>query len=138
MYIAPLGRSIGLGNIGSHFELSPQARDEQHIARQLREGKISAELVTSLDRALDEYGSSVKQVVYWNFEMTYGYGRESVFSHPEEFVKTLKSIFGSGAALVEKRISSEIRSAQGLDGDNSESLVNLLRTARRANSRTDL
>jgi hypothetical protein len=131
LYIVPLDRSIGLGNIGSHFELSPQARDEQHVAKQHREGEISSKLVSSLDRALDDYGSSVKQVVYWNFETTFGYGRESVFSHPEEFVKTLESIFGSGVGIVEKRISSEIRSAQGLD-DDSDSLVNLLKAARRA------
>jgi hypothetical protein len=86
-----------------------------------------AELLMVVDKALDQYGGSVKQVVYWNFEMRYGHARSDLVNHPEQFLKTLKAIFGEGAPMVEKKISSEVKLARGLPGEN---LVEIFKAAR--------
>jgi hypothetical protein len=101
------------------------SRDQK--VRQERE--VSSQLLSSLDRALDEYGASVKQVVYWNFERTYGYERSEIFNHPEEFVKTLNTIFGGGAAIVERKISAQIKATRGFTRDYSD-LSELFKAAR--------
>jgi hypothetical protein len=87
------------------------------------------ELLTVVDRALDQYGASVKQVVYWNFEMRYGHARSDLVNHPEQFLKTIRAIFGDGAPIVEKKISSEVKSASGLEGEN---LVEMFKAARQS------
>jgi hypothetical protein len=102
---------------------------------QIQENELSTGLLNSLDKALDQYGASVKQVVYWKFETTFGYDRGSVFSHPNEFIKTLETVFGAGAKVVEKRISYEIMLVRGVGKDSSGgTLVDLFRAARRENS----
>jgi hypothetical protein len=61
-------------------------------------------VLACLDRALDVYGKSVKQVVYWNLETMFGVKKESIPNNPGEFVETLDKIFGSGATIVKKTI----------------------------------
>lgn len=116
--------------------MSLHMRDQPESRQQ--DSEITPLLMSLLDRALDDYGSSVKQVVYWSFETTFGYDRASVFNHPREFQRTLEAIFGGGAGIVEKRISSEIKSARGLVGENYKDLTELFRAAQNCNDKRDL
>jgi hypothetical protein len=83
-----------------------------------RKGRIlpnDLKILACLDEALDSYGESVKQVIYWNLEKTFGVQKESIPEYPEKFVQTLEKIFGSGANLVEGTIVKHLASL----GDSS-------------------
>lgn len=88
-------------------------------------------ILTCLDEALDTYGESVKQVVYWNLETLFGVQKESIPEHPEKFVETLEKIFGSAASLVEKKIVKRLAELGNKRLDSpGEDLSTVLQAAR--------
>jgi hypothetical protein len=66
------------------------------------------QLVECVDKALDNYGDSVKQVIYWKLENTFGVKKKAIPENPEKMVATLEDMFGHGAMLIEKSILNEI------------------------------
>jgi hypothetical protein len=79
-----------------------------------------------LDQALDVYGTSVKQVVYWKFENTHHLSRNEISSHPEKFVETIRTIFGTGTSSIEKDIARDVQQRAGFKYIDSD-LVTVLR-----------
>ena len=86
-----------------------------------------ASVLNYLDGALDVYGLSVKQVVYWKFEKTHHISRTEISSHPEKFVETIRAIFGTGTSSIEKDMAREILHRAGLPHADSDDLVTALR-----------
>ncbi|MDH2901579.1 MAG: hypothetical protein PXY39_11475 [archaeon] len=87
-------------------------------------------LLASLDRALDVYGESMKQVIYSNLETMFGVKRESIIDNPEKFVETLDKIFGSGSGAIKKTILVHMEElTQNPEGVSSTELSNALRDA---------
>lgn len=90
--------------------------------------EASMKILSCIDRALDCYGDSVKQVIYWNFEKQFNITRDKIPDHPEKFVEALEKIFGGGAGIVERTIVNEISSLPGMDKLGSDDLTKALRT----------
>ncbi|MGI0081242.1 MAG: hypothetical protein ACRECH_16670 [Nitrososphaerales archaeon] len=85
-----------------------------------------------LDEALDIYGSSVKQVVYWKFEKTHHLSRNEIYAHPEQFVETIRIIFGTGMSSIEKDMVRKIERDSGLTNLDADNLVDALRQLKSA------
>ncbi|MDG6921900.1 MAG: hypothetical protein JRN67_01250 [Nitrososphaerota archaeon] len=79
-------------------------------------GEIPQSFLSCLDKALDIYGDSFKQVVYWNFEKSHGLTKAQIPAHADKFAETLNKIFGPGSSIVERTLISAISKITGLKG----------------------
>jgi hypothetical protein len=70
------------------------------------------EYVTScLERGLDHYGPTTKQVVFWELDKNFKVKENKILMQPEKFVKCLRQMFGPGSKTIEKVIIEEIKSS---------------------------
>ncbi|MGI0079721.1 MAG: hypothetical protein ACRECH_08855 [Nitrososphaerales archaeon] len=92
------------------------------------EQEANSKIKNCIDQALDSYGDSVKQVIYWNLEKMFGITSDRIPENPEKFVSALEKIFGAGAGIVERTIINEISLVPGIGNLKSDDLVKALRT----------
>jgi prenyltransferase beta subunit len=93
-------------------------------------------ILECVDRGLDCFGDSVKHVIYWNLEQTKKLNRKDISDKPEEFCRALASFFGTkGLNVVERNIVNQIKVTFGLSLQNSYSLSDAVREARKCNRR---
>ncbi len=71
----------------------------------------SDEFLLHVDRALENFGSTVKSVVYYRFHEEQGLGREDIAEKPELFIATIDRFFGPGSNTVKSFIEAEMRRA---------------------------
>jgi hypothetical protein len=80
-------------------ELSQTYLVEQHAKE-----KIQA----CVEKGFEFLAESAKVSVFWHLEHDFKITKDSVIEKPDEFASALRHIFGEGALLLEKKISSEI------------------------------
>jgi len=68
-------------------------------------------VIECVDRAMDVLGQESKKVLYYHLEKGFGVRRSDIVDRPQEFVNALRSIFGTGAYVLEKAIVKEIQMA---------------------------
>jgi hypothetical protein len=71
-------------------------------------GRNSEQILACVDRGMSMLGESGKKAVYWQMEKRFGLKHEEIPARPTEFSRTLESLFGSGAIVIQKLIVSEI------------------------------
>ncbi len=91
--------------------------------------KFRDRILTCIDRGLDHLGESVKHVIYWHLENKFGLKKSKIPDEPEEFIKGLGRMYGSGVRTIEKSIVREIAKEFGIEAD---SLVEAVKKARKA------
>lgn len=82
-----------------------------------------------LDRALDTFSTSVRAVVYYELEKSFGVKREDVPQKPELFVDTVDRLFGVGAVIVKRALMKELIANTGIKDLGAKGLVNAMRVA---------
>ena len=87
------------------------------------------EFLSSLDRALERFGTSVRVVVYYQLEKSFGVSRSEVPLKPELFAATIEKLFGAGAATVRRFILKELETSSKIEGLRAKDLVTAMRTA---------
>lgn len=107
---------------------SAQKKSSKKNIKQISER--DQKLVDCVDKALDNYGESVKQVIYWKLENTFGVKKKAIPEHPEKLVATLEEMFGHGAMLIEKSILNEISSFIAQTVVDTTKFVEVFRSAR--------
>ena len=85
-------------------------------------------ILECVDRGMALLGESSKQVVYWHLGVLYNMRRIDIPRNPQKFKKSLESIFGLGASILERAIVTEIRSAFDIP-DEVESLEQAIKLA---------
>ncbi|MDG7000303.1 MAG: hypothetical protein JRN15_14465 [Nitrososphaerota archaeon] len=83
----------------------------------------------SLDRALERFGTSVRVIVYYELEKSFGISRVEIPKKPELFAATIEKLFGAGAATVRLFILKELESSYKIEGLRAKDLVTAMRTA---------
>ena len=83
-----------------------------------------------IGQALDVYGAGVKSVVFWKFEKMSGVSRNEIYLYPEQFIDTIRSIFGAGVSSIEKAMIREIKESSGISYIDPSSLPIALRQLR--------
>ena len=86
--------------------------------------------MSCLERGLDHYGSTTKQVVFWELEKSYKVRENEILMQPEKFVRCLRQIFGPGSKTVEKVIIEEIKSSPRYSDVNDSDLIVVLKQIR--------
>jgi hypothetical protein len=95
-----------------------------------RTDDANAQLVECVERGLNHYGLAMTRVVFWNFEMQYGFQKEDIWKSPEKFVQSIQGMFAGGAASVEKTIIQEMKSSLASCDLDDSSLSMALKQAR--------
>src|SRR5271169_1037000 len=67
------------------------------------------DLLQCVDRGLDNFGTNMKQAVYWSLMSKEAISSDKILSNPEAFVRALKEIFGNGFPLAERSIVKEMK-----------------------------
>jgi hypothetical protein len=82
--------------------------------------KFDAQLLSSIDEALNSLGESVKQSIYFHIEDKFSVARKDIPENLEEFQTGLEKIFGVGARFIEILIMKDLHTRIGLplDMDN--------------------
>ena len=85
--------------------------------------------LSSLDRALERFGTSVRVVVYYELSKSFAVAREDIPKKPQLFEATINKLFGAGAATVRLFILKELEASSGVDGLCKQDFVTAMRTA---------
>ncbi|MEM0008300.1 MAG: hypothetical protein QXR89_08600 [Candidatus Bathyarchaeia archaeon] len=72
-------------------------------------------LVEAIDEGLLMLGENGREVIYFRLKQSYALKKEDIPGYPEIFVECLRSIFGSGAEVIEKAIIKSLYSKLGLE-----------------------
>ena len=84
---------------------------------------LQSEILESIDRGLDVFGSSVREAIYFHLEKESGISRSEIISNPKKFIAGLEPIFGPGARTIEKHLISNINSQFGISGTTLDDVI---------------
>ncbi|MDG6997358.1 MAG: hypothetical protein JRN52_15685 [Nitrososphaerota archaeon] len=85
--------------------------------------------LSSLDRALDTFGTSVRAVVYYELKKSFGVSREEIPLKPDLFANTIDNLFGVGVATVRHVILRELEASSQIKDLHKKDLVTAMRAA---------
>ena len=94
----------------------------------LIERDINEIVASSIDKCLDKIGCSFKEIFYWSFEKREGVKRQEIADKPEEFVRYLDKMFGSGSGIIKEELLFQIEADLGASPLVSD-LASLIRNA---------
>ncbi len=95
---------------GSGFvELTRHIRTQQSIESAVP--KAVEKLLLLIDKGLDRFGPTVKNVAYFKFEKDNELNPKDIPEFPNLFIETIDRMFGAGAPIVKSYIETEIRAA---------------------------
>lgn len=79
-------------------------KDGHYLSAEKGPDFLSQGILECIDKALDVFGASVRQVVYWGLEHEYGMKKTDVPTRPDVLCRHLEEIFGAGSEIVERSI----------------------------------
>lgn len=88
------------------------------------------DILQSVDRGLDPFGSHLKQTLYWKISILHGSLNSAIIARPTIFVELLKQLLGDSSIGVEKRILKELRRDFELAPEESTDLLSALEAAK--------
>ncbi|MHB1868839.1 MAG: hypothetical protein ACYCPP_07830 [Nitrososphaerales archaeon] len=81
------------------------------------------DLIKCIDKALDQFGSSVKNAIFWRMSLLHKSNTSEVVSDPTILSGVIEEIFSDSAPEIEKSIVREIRKVFDLAVEETSSLV---------------
>ena len=88
------------------------------------------DLLQCIDKALDSYGSSVKNAIFWRMTILHNSSRSEVISDPAVLAQVIEETFGGSARGIEASIINEIDRKFNLSSNGVRSLVNAISEAK--------
>ena len=89
------------------------------------------DLLQCIDRALDSFGSSVKNAIFWRMTILHNSSRSEVISDPRILASVIEESFGSSATGIGMAIISEIGKRFSISSKGTRSLVDAITDAKR-------
>jgi hypothetical protein len=89
------------------------------------------DLVSSIDRGLDPFGSYTKAAIYQGTFAMEGHLVGTVLTNPRKFVQVIEELFGESAINIEKSIVREIRNTFSLSFEDARSLTRAINAAKK-------
>jgi len=77
--------------------------------------ELKKRILRCVDKALDTFGESFRQVVYYYVGQNYGLKQQDIVDRPQDFVEALRNIFGAGADVIERVLAENIKSEFNID-----------------------
>ena len=68
----------------------------------------------SIEKALDNFGTTVKTVVFYQLEKEYGIKKDQIPNHIDLFAKIIDAFFGVGSKKIRDSILHELRISTGI------------------------
>jgi hypothetical protein len=104
---------------------------EMNNQQKLNQNMEDYDLLKCVDKALDKFGTSVKQTIYWKITILHGSLQNAIVENPSIFIGVLHDIFRDSSIGVERSIIEEIRSAfTFVEGEVVETLGDALKLAK--------
>lgn len=88
------------------------------------------DLLQCIDKALDSFGSSVKNAIFWRMTILHNSSRNEVISDPCIFANVIEETFGTSAKGIEIAIIKELSKKFGLSAKGNRSLVDAINDAK--------
>jgi len=88
------------------------------------------DLLQCIDKGLEPFGSNVKQSIFWKMSILHNYSRTEVIENPELLTDVIRETLSDSSIAVEESITNEIRQKFTIPYKESESLVDVIRSAR--------
>jgi hypothetical protein len=89
------------------------------------------DLLQCIDKGLEPFGSNVKQSIFWKMSILHNYSRSEVIENPELLTNVIRETLSDSSIAVEESITNEIRQKFTIPYKESESLVDVIRSAKR-------
>ena len=89
------------------------------------------DLLQCIDKALDGFGSSAKNAIFWRMTMLHNSSRSEVISDPRIFANVIEETFGGGALGIEMAIIDELNKKFSLSAKGARSLVDAINEAKK-------
>lgn len=101
--------------------------------------EFNLKVVECVDRGLGALGEAARRLVYWFLDSKNHLKKDQIPDKPVEFVGALKSLFGQGAGLLEKRITKELEQTFNLilGGEGLADTLELIRAKRQSSLTRD-
>ena len=99
------GKRSGPVRMRSREQPDPELCEQEEEDRRARANSM---MLACVKRAIDAYGGGVLNVVLWDLNRRVGLSSEDVASNPEEFVNSIREVFGNASCIVEERITQQI------------------------------
>ena len=88
------------------------------------------DLIRSIDRGLDPFGSNTKQMIYWKMLSLHDDSSQEVTPDPEAFESAIVELLGANAVRIERSIIREIRKTFDLAIEDTQSMVAAIEAAK--------
>jgi hypothetical protein len=88
------------------------------------------DILRSVDRGLDAFGSHLKQTIYWKISILHGSMNKAVIAKPTIFVELLRQLLRDSATGVERCIIQELRRDFELSPEEAQDLHTALEAAK--------
>lgn len=89
------------------------------------------DLLQCVDKGLDQFGSNVKQSIYWKMSILHNYSRNGVIEKPDLLLSVIRETLSDSAISVEESITRQIRITFDLPADSARNLKEAITNARR-------
>ena len=88
------------------------------------------DLIRCIDKALDQFGSSVKNAIFWRMSILHKSNTSEVISDPAVLTGVIEEMFSDSATEIEKSIIDEIIKVFDLSFEETSSLAVAVSAAR--------
>ena len=88
------------------------------------------DLLQCIDKALDAFGSSVKNAIFLRLTMQHNSSRNEVISDPSILARVIEESFGNSATGIERSIIKELRKKFAITSKGVRSLVEAINDAK--------
>src|ERR1700680_3072898 len=89
------------------------------------------DLLQCIDKGLDQFGTNVKQSIYWKMSILHNYTRNEIIENPDLFLKVIRETLSDSAISVEESIARQIRMKFDLPNENAQNLKEAIVSAKR-------
>jgi hypothetical protein len=89
------------------------------------------DLLQCIDKGLDQFGTNVKQSIYWKMSILHNYSRNEIIENPDLFLKVIRETLSDSAISVEESIARQIRLKFDLPIENAQDMKRAIVSAKR-------
>ena len=89
------------------------------------------DLLQCIDKGLDQFGTNVKQSIYWKMSILHNYSRNEIIENPDLFLKVIRETLSDSAISVEESIARQIRLKFDLPIENAQDMKGAIVSAKR-------
>jgi hypothetical protein len=88
------------------------------------------DLLQCIEKGLEQFGTHVKQSIYWKMSILHNYSRTELVENPEILASVIRETLSDSSAAVEESITREIRMKFNLPYDEAQTMEDAISRAK--------